>query len=150
MIALDSNVLVYAESPDDPNGRYEKSIRLIGAVSTIENCLPLQVIGEFLNVCRRKRKMEMGDALRRAQAYANLFDIAATTFIDIEQAALWSDVFNLQFFDALIIAVARRAGATILLTEDMHDGLVVDGLTILNPFNAANATVLASYLDGSG
>ena len=58
--------------------------------------------------------------------------------------------YQLQFFDAVIIAVARRAGATMLLSEDMHDGLTIDGLTILNPFREANAPKLADYLSGSG
>lgn len=50
------------------------------------------------------------------------------------------------FFDAVIIAVARRAGATLLLSEDMHDGLVIEGLTIVNPFVAGNEGVLADWL----
>lgn len=54
--------------------------------------------------------------------------------------------YDLQFFDAVIIAVARRAGATLLLSEDMHDGFVIDGLTIRNPFDAANEILLADLL----
>ena len=36
------------------------------------------------------------------------------------------------------LAAARRAGATILLSEDMQDGLEVDGLRVVNPFVAGN------------
>jgi predicted nucleic acid-binding protein len=146
LIALDTNILIYAESPDDADGRYDKAIEVIAAVSTVSGCIPLQAIGEFLNVCRRKKKLPMAAALTRAQAYADLFDTPTTTFIDIQQAGEWSEAFDLQMFDALIIAVARRAGATVLLSEDMHDGLVIDGLTILNPFDAANETLLADLL----
>jgi hypothetical protein len=32
------------------------------------------------------------------------------------------------------------------LTEDMHDGLDLDGLTILNPFAAGNAARLVDLL----
>lgn len=146
MIALDTNILVYAESPDDPDGRYDQAIQLIAAVTAVGCCIPLQAIGEFLNVCRRKRKLEMAVALGRVEAYADLFDTPATAFIDMQSAAEWSEAFNLQFYDSLIIAVARRAGATVLLSEDMHDGLVVDGLTIVNPFDDANETLLSEML----
>jgi predicted nucleic acid-binding protein len=49
----------------------------------------------------------------------------------------------LQYFDALIITVAARAGATMLLSEDMQDGLEVDGLLVVNPFVAGNDGVIA-------
>ena len=38
------------------------------------------------------------------------------------------------FYDCLIIAGAKRAGAETLYTEDLQDGQVLDGLTIVNPF----------------
>jgi predicted nucleic acid-binding protein len=145
LIALDTNILVYAESPDDLEGRHEKALNLIAAASTIESCLPLQVIGEFLNVCRRKKVMGLAAGLERAHTYLDLFETPATAFVDMAQAADLSRAFDLQFFDALIIAVSTRAGATILLSEDMQDGLEVDGLCVVNPFVAANETLLADY-----
>ncbi|MGN6357807.1 MAG: PIN domain-containing protein [Novosphingobium sp.] len=43
--------------------------------------------------------------------------------------------YQLQFYDALMIAVALENGATTLYSEDMQHGLVIDGvLTITNPF----------------
>ena len=33
-----------------------------------------------------------------------------------------------------------------LLSEDMHDGLDLDGLTILNPFNPANTARIEAAL----
>ncbi len=43
--------------------------------------------------------------------------------------------YNFSFWDSLIVACALAGGASILYSEDMQDGLVVDGqLEILNPF----------------
>lgn len=114
-------------------------------MSATNGCLPLQVIGEFLNVCRRKKTLEMALAIERAGNYIDLFETPATAFVDLEQAADVSQAFDLQFFDALIIAVAARAGATMLLSEDMHNGLEVDGLKIVNPFAASNEALLDDY-----
>lgn len=145
MIALDTNILVYAESQDDPQGRYEKAIELIALSSAAGSMVPLQAIGEFLNVCRRKKMLDMAAALERAQSYVDLFDTPITAFIDLQQATDWAQTFDLQFFDALIAAIAARAGATMLLSEDMHDGLQLEGLRIVNPFAAANEALLADY-----
>lgn len=145
MIALDTNILVYAESQDDPQGRYEKAIELITLSSAAGSMVPLQAIGEFLNVCRRKKILDMAAALERAQSYVDLFETPTTAFIDMQQATDWCRAFELQFFDALIAAVAARAGATMLLSEDMHDGLQLDGLRIVNPFAAANEALLDDY-----
>jgi predicted nucleic acid-binding protein len=145
LIALDTNILVYAESPDDLHGRYEKAHQIIAAASAVETCLPLQVIGEYLNVCRRKRIVDMDIAVERASNYTDLFQTHPTSFTDLEQAVDLSQAFNLQYFDALIITVALRAGATILLSEDMRDGLEVDGLRVVNPFSSENETLLADY-----
>ena len=38
-------------------------------------------------------------------------------------------------YDAMIVATAIQCGCTTLLTEDLHDGLIVEErLTIMNPF----------------
>lgn len=43
--------------------------------------------------------------------------------------------YKISFYDAVMIAVALANGATTLYSEDMHDGLLIDGkLTIINPF----------------
>ena len=55
---------------------------------------------------------------------------------------------QLSWFDALIIATSRRAGATALLTEDMHDGADFDGLRIINPFALHNAPAITALLAG--
>lgn len=39
------------------------------------------------------------------------------------------------FYDACIVAAASLAGCQVLYTEDMHDGLVIQGnMTLSNPF----------------
>ena len=37
-------------------------------------------------------------------------------------------------WDALIVRAAQRGGCAVLLTEDLQDGRVFDGVTIVNPF----------------
>ena len=45
--------------------------------------------------------------------------------------------YKIAFYDAAIVAAALLADCDTLWSEDMHDGLVIDGrLTIRNPFAA--------------
>jgi predicted nucleic acid-binding protein len=73
------------------------------------------------------------------------FDCPETGSADLLEAFDLAERKMLQYFDALIVAVTKRAGAAILLSEDMHDGLEIGGLKIVNPFVAANETFLADY-----
>ncbi len=45
--------------------------------------------------------------------------------------------FRVSVYDAMIVAAALDAGCGVLWSEDMRDGLLIDGaLTITNPFAA--------------
>jgi predicted nucleic acid-binding protein len=147
LIALDTNILIYADTAKDPLGRHTDAVSLIEKLSAAGNCcIPIQVLGEFLNVCRNKNVLNLELAADRVESYAEVFEAPPTRVEDVMVANLLLRDFNLQFFDALIITVAVRAGAAMLLSEDMQDGLEVGGLRVVNPFAAANADLLTDYL----
>ena len=126
---LDSNVLVYAFTADP---------RAMAAQALLERgCLiSVQGLNEFTNVARRKLGMtwqEVRDALGAIRTVCS-----AVLPMDIEMhadALRIAERHGYAFFDALIIAAALRAECTILFSEDMQDGMMVDGkLRIVNPF----------------
>jgi predicted nucleic acid-binding protein len=43
--------------------------------------------------------------------------------------------YRFSIYDGLIVAAAVRAGCSILYTEDLNQGQVIDQLTIRNPFS---------------
>lgn len=145
MIAFDTNILVYAEAPDDPQQRHLQSRMLLEKATLTDAIIPLQVFAELSNVCKRKGILEPLQLASRIAEYEAFFDTPTTDLSDILMASTIAAQFNLQYFDALILAVAQRAGATILLSEDMQDGLEIEGLKIVNPFAAANESLLADY-----
>ena len=147
MIALDTNLLVYAESIKDAQNRHHRIRELIALLSDGNSIIPLVVFGEFFNVCRKKKILSVETAIRRVERYAATFQTPSATEADLIAAALLADRHDLQFFDALIVTVASRAGATILLSEDMQDGLQIDNLQILNPFNPANLKEIVATID---
>ncbi len=146
MIAFDTNILIYAQQEILADIRHQQASNLIGKVLSTGAIIPVQVLSEFMNVCKRKLTIAPLDAICQIQDYLEVFECPQTTAQDVIDAALLSEQSKLSYFDALIIAVASRAGATILLSEDMHDGLQIDGLRLVNPFVAENHGVLAGYL----
>lgn len=145
MIAIDSNILIYAQQDHDHLNRHAAAFEIIAKSGLVGAIIPVQVLGEFLNVCRTKLKTTPRDSVEQVADYLAIFHCPITITNDLIVAAITADLFQLQFFDALIISVAKRAGASVLLSEDMHDGLEIDGLKIVNPFATANETLLTDY-----
>ncbi len=144
MIGFDTNILVYAQIDTDTEKHF-RAINLLYEASASDACIPVQVLSEFLNVCLRKLNTTPADAVEQVEEYCRLFIVPPTNEADLINATDLCVKHKLQFFDALIITVASRAGATMLLSEDMHDGLEVEGLRVVNPFVAANEGLLADY-----
>lgn len=146
MIAVDTNILIYAITDDDADGRHQLSCDILLRIAPSYPIQPLPVVGEFLNVCPKRKRSSFTAALDRADYLIRNYNCIAAIPADYLQAGTISFRYNLQYFDALIIAVARRAGATLLLSEDMQDGLAADGLRVVNPFLAGNEQVIADTI----
>ena len=140
--AFDTNVLIYAVGHGDQ--RHDEAKKLVKAAFLSDGIVPVQVLAEFTNVCRRKRLLLPGPTAERVAEWRTMFTVPPTQVDDVEAAADLCVRFKVAFFDALIVAVARSAGATILFSEDMQDGMSFDGLRIADPFKPANAATVAA------
>jgi len=124
----DTNILVYAYSTD---ARAERARELLPKSTVSAQCL-----NEFVNVARNKLRMswpELKEALYTIEALCDLreFNDLAVHRLGIGIA----ERYRLATFDSMLVAAALLAGCNILWSEDMQDGLVVDGtLTVRNPF----------------
>lgn len=136
-VSFDTNVLIYASDASAPEKR-ALAIQIIQEVASGGGFVAAQVLGELLSATHRKGP----DAIEVAR---EIIDILYAKMVVVEtnrdvrrSASLLAQAHNMQFFDALICTILAKEGVAILLSEDMQDGRVIDGLTILNPFNAAN------------
>ena len=85
--------------------------------------------------------MPAGDArshVRRLAPWAIAPIDAATT----EKAWEVQDEAKLGWWDCLIVAAALRAGCRLFISEDIHDGLLIEGMRIANPFRAGFVATL--------
>ena len=74
-------------------------------------------------------------------AGAEIRDLMAWQPVKIDGAVMehaWKiqDRYRFSFWDALIVASAKAASCRYLLTEDMQNNQVVDGIRVVNPFRA--------------
>ena len=61
----------------------------------------------------------------------------------LEAAIGVSERYRVNFWDAMLLAVARQAGATVVLTEDLQDGQDYDGVRCVNPFGRTTPELTA-------
>jgi predicted nucleic acid-binding protein len=129
---FDTNVLIYLASQDAAKAdRAEAVISDGGAIS-------VQVLNELANVARRKMKMSWQDThafLSLLRGLLNVHPLAVETH---ETGLALAERYNLAIYDAMIAASALAADCDRLWSEDMQDGMVIDGrLRIVDPFRAA-------------
>jgi predicted nucleic acid-binding protein len=144
--ALDTNILVYASGLDDEQ-RQSRALALIEAIPPDNLVLPVQVLGECYGVLTRKgmpRPMAAQTVLRWQEAFA----VADTTSTVLRQAAILSVDHQLRIWDAILLATAAEADCQLLLTEDLQDGFVWSGVTVINPFAAPAHKLLMALLHG--
>lgn len=126
---FDSNVILYLLDEDGPKrDRALSSLKGGGAIS-------LQVLNEVLVNCRRKARMTWEEAGEFLDDIRELCETVSLTpeIHDIGRAV--GARYRLGVYDAMIVAAALEHGSARLLSEDLHDGLVIEGaLTVENPF----------------
>ncbi len=128
---VDTNVLIYAFS-DDPRAGRAEALLAKGCATGV------QALNEFANVARRKLSMEWRDVREALDAIRVLLKPIAPLAIETHLDGIeLAERYRLSVYDAMMIAAALRLGCATFWSEDMQDGLVVDGrLTIRNPFLA--------------
>lgn len=148
MISLDSNILYYAVDPD-AGAKHIFAADLVARLRPGSSFLTQQAIGEFLNVCRRRARLATRDAIEQVEAWATFFEIVPTMPDQLLDAARLAERRKKQFWDMVILTVAADGGAKVLISEDIGDGEVIEGVRILNPFDPANRQALEAILTPS-
>jgi predicted nucleic acid-binding protein len=130
---IDTNLLVYADSPDEPHKQsiatqLLTALRLqgLGVIST-------QVLQEFANVGLNKLKLRHVTVRERLRFY-RCFEVVQVTPEIIEAAVDLHQTRSVSYYDALVLASAKVAGCAVFYSEDMNGGETIDGVQLVNPF----------------
>lgn len=144
-VALDTNVLAYAEGVNDGDRR-RIVLDMLARLPRESIIVPVQVLGELFNVltlkAHRSRKaardavISWRDAFATAETSSEIM-LAATDLAADHQLGIW---------DSVIIAAASKAGCRLLLSEDLGEGFTWGGVTVTNPFAAKRHDLLEAML----
>jgi len=130
---FDTNILIYSISSTDIR-KHEIAKRLVSRHASSRHPIVLQMLNEFYFATTRKRLIDASIAAAIINDALSVLPVTAASTEDLRIAMQWNQQHGLQFFDALLVATARRAGCRTFYTEDMQSGRSVDGITLCNPF----------------
>ncbi len=124
---FDTNVIIYLTSRDADHA--DVSERLLQTGGTIS----VQILNETVNVLRRKAGFTWDEVREFVSEVRTQCQVVPLSVATHERGLAYAERYQLGVYDAMIVAAAVLAGCTTLYSEDMHNGLIIDGLTIRNP-----------------
>ena len=131
---LDTNILVYAVTDDDPRKR-EIAIDLITHALEVnhDGCISTQVLQEFCNTMYKKTKRTRQEIDALLDGFRDLLKTDVT--IDLVRHAMdVKEEYGIQFYDALIVSTAEKLGCTEIVSEDLNPHQTDRGMVVVNPF----------------
>lgn len=144
-IALDTNVLAYAEGVNDAAKR-DIALELMRGLPQEAVIIPVQVLGELFNVLTRKAGRSRAEAREALLTWRDTFSVIETAPEMMLAAADLATDHQFSIWDAVILSVASQAGCRLLLSEDLQDGFTWGGVTVANPFASPRHALLESLL----
>lgn len=132
---VDTNILIYAHDADAPRKHGIAKGILRDLWDRRSGALSPQVLQEFYVNVTRKIATPLSRPVARAVVDSYTVWCVDTTPAEIAAAFRIEDEARIGFWDALIVAAARKAGADRLLSEDLNAGQIICGVRIENPFS---------------
>ena len=126
---LDSNIVLYLASEDLLKA--DRAQELVAEGGTIS----VQVLNEIANISRRKMGLSWAETRNFLLMIRGLLKVEPIT-IEIHDVGIsLAERYQLSVYDSMIVSAALSAACDTLLSEDLQDGLLINGrLRVLNPF----------------
>jgi predicted nucleic acid-binding protein len=130
-VFFDSNLWIYLYSEDDKSAIVSQIINKHFDHIKIST----QVLGECFNVLTKKKIKTLEQTKEIIDNIASVTEVLGIDKLLVTKAIEIHTKYKYSYYDSLIIASALENGCTILYTEDMQNGQIIDEkLTIINPF----------------
>lgn len=126
---IDTNVLLYLLSADQAKAD-RAEVTLIGG-----GVLSVQVLNEFAAVASRKLGMSIAEVREALATIRATCEVVAITEETHDLGLQIAERYGMSIYDAMVVASARLAGCSVLLSEDFQNGQIMEGqLEVHNPF----------------
>jgi predicted nucleic acid-binding protein len=143
-VSLDTNILVYALHVDDH--RNARAVEIIARAADSECIQTLQSYAECFNALVNRRGFSPEVAREEIRRFRSTLDCVAPRPADFDEAMQVVIDHQISFWDAMLWAAARRAGCTLILTEDFQNLRNLEGVQFVNPFDPANDALVDRVL----
>lgn len=133
---LDTNVLLYAFSKVARDAGKARIARQW--IAREDWGVTVQVLQEFyVNAVRTPHELGHEEALAMIAEIADSRPVGVIDLPLMRHALQVKSRYGIAYWDAAVIAGARRLGASVLVSEDLAHGQDYAGVRVLNPFSPA-------------
>ncbi|GHV80678.1 twitching motility protein PilT [Spirochaetia bacterium] len=135
-VFIDTNIFVYTVDKFDKNKQMIARKVVKEVIFNNAAVISTQILQEFYTVCTLKLHMNPLKVKGYVHNYIENVEVVQNGSAIIERGIDISIISQVSFWDALLIAAAESANCTELITEDLNDGQIINGIKIRNPFNS--------------
>jgi predicted nucleic acid-binding protein len=133
---LDTNIFVYCFDDNDTEKK-ARALSLIGeALRSGKGIISWQVVQEFLNVSTQI----FISPLKAVDAKSYLQKVLIPLCAVFPNLNIYQNTIEIQektgysFYDSMIVSSALSQDCSILYSEDLHNGMKIEDLQVINPF----------------
>lgn len=132
---VDTNVFAYLFDDSEPKKQATAGKRLEQEQRARELVVSTQVLQElYVALTRGKSPIATPEVAERAVREVSTYTVAQVDSTAVFAAIAASRQSRISFWDALIVRAASDSGCSVLLSEDLNDGQVIEGVRVENPF----------------
>ena len=131
---FDTNVLVYMQDASEPQKQQKARTLFSTHCDNGTAVISTQCLQEFYNVLAYKLKQDKSIVKNQVKVFSDNLPVINITPAIIENAIDINIRTQFSFWDSLMLSAANYAKCSVLYSEDLNDGQIVDGVTIRNPF----------------
>lgn len=129
---VDTNIWLYAFIKSEDNDKTAIAEQLI---KSHKINISSQVVSELCVNLIKKAKLSESEIQELISSFYKKYSIVNVSKEIMIKASALREQYKFSFWDSIVVSAALFSDAGILFTEDMHDGLIVEGsLRIVNPF----------------
>ena len=143
-VFVDTNTLAYLHDSGDPAKSAAVTRWLLDLSDLRLAKTNLQVLNELTNVLLRRKWFDSPATVFSIVDTFAALGSASLSFNDVMVARKLQQSLRYSWWDCLLLASAINLGCTHFLSEDLQDGQVIEGLTIVSPFAHSPGQILTS------
>jgi predicted nucleic acid-binding protein len=132
-IFIDSNIIVYAYEKDDPRKHDIANELVRNRQGNHDIHISVQVLNEVYSILSR-HKVSHKEIAKYVFELQTILQVSSITTATINASLKLKEKYHYSWWDSLILSSALESNCTIVYSEDMQHGQVIENsLKIINP-----------------